>query len=192
MTINQAQFAKVVEAAKAKTNDRRWPNAIDKSAAGILGGAWIITELAEGIMVTTESGETYRANGVCQCKAFDNGQACKHRAAARLIALYNDNGNTLLPLSRADESDESDKSDFEVGICRTGKTQIAVSRLSAAWRLLSDQALRRWGKDCFVYIQQSCQTVSPCGDCVTSVIIARVRTRTAARFPIQVSMRRLL
>ena len=38
MTINQAQFAKVVEAAKAKTNDWRWPNAIDKSAAGILGG----------------------------------------------------------------------------------------------------------------------------------------------------------
>src|SRR5262249_10564136 len=35
--------------------------------------------------------------------------------------------------------------------------------------LLSDQALHRWGKDCFVYIQLSCQTVSQCGDCVTSV-----------------------
>jgi hypothetical protein len=88
MNINQAKFNEVAEAAKAKTNDKRWRAAIDKAVAGIVSG-WIVTELAHGIMVTTEAG-TYLANGSCQCKAFAHGQPCKHRALARLIDLYNE------------------------------------------------------------------------------------------------------
>src|SRR5688572_31325723 len=61
--------------ATAKTNDRRWINAIDKAVAGVESGWWIITELAHSVAVTTECGNTYFANAdTCQCKAFENGQ----------------------------------------------------------------------------------------------------------------------
>ena len=74
--------------ATAKTNDRRWINAIDKAVAGVESGWWIITELAHSVAVTTECGNTYFANAdTCQCKAFENGQPCKHRALARLIEI---------------------------------------------------------------------------------------------------------
>jgi hypothetical protein len=85
---NGAKLAAVVEIAKSKTSDRRWLNAIDRAAAALISNSWIVTELADSIAVTTESGQTYFANGACQCKAFELGQACKHRAAARLIELY--------------------------------------------------------------------------------------------------------
>ena len=89
MQINKAKFEAVVKEAKAKTNDRRWLNAIARAAEALISGAWIVTELADSIAVTTESGRTYFANGACQCKAFELGQPCKHRAAARLIEMYN-------------------------------------------------------------------------------------------------------
>lgn len=88
MDINQVKFAKVVEVAKAKAaGHARWIAAIEKAVAGLAAG-WIVTELADGIMVTTESGLTYHANGACQCEAFRRNQPCKHRALARLIELY--------------------------------------------------------------------------------------------------------
>lgn len=88
MEINKAKLEAIVKTAKAKTSDRRWLNAITRAVEGLTSGAWIVTELSNAIAVTTESGETYFANGVCQCKAFELGQPCKHRAAARLIELY--------------------------------------------------------------------------------------------------------
>jgi hypothetical protein len=90
MTINQAQFAAVAEIAKAKTADRRWLSAIDKAVAGVVSGWWIVTELANCVAITTETGKTYFSNGVCQCEAYRQGQPCKHRALARLIDLYNE------------------------------------------------------------------------------------------------------
>jgi hypothetical protein len=88
MTLNETTLKAIANEAKTRTDSKRWHAAIDKAVSGLLGG-WIVTELFDGIMVTTENG-TYHANGVCQCKAFDNGTACKHRAAARLIAIYNE------------------------------------------------------------------------------------------------------
>jgi hypothetical protein len=70
MQINRAKFDRVVKEAKAKTTDRRWMNAIEKVADAIINDKWIITELQHCIVVTTESGKTYRANGHCQCEAF--------------------------------------------------------------------------------------------------------------------------
>ena len=91
MQINQVQFAQVVETAKTKAaNNPRWIAAIEKVADAIINGKWIVTELADGCLITTEKGTTYKANGVCSCRAFEFGQACRHRAAARLIALYNE------------------------------------------------------------------------------------------------------
>jgi hypothetical protein len=92
MQLNPAQFATIAEIAKAKTTDRRWLSAIDKAVAGVVSGWWIVTELANCVAITTETGKTYFSNGVCQCRAFELGQPCKHRALARLIDLYNERG----------------------------------------------------------------------------------------------------
>jgi hypothetical protein len=86
---NKAQFEKVVADAKAKAGgNKRWIAAIDKAADALLNGKWIVTELQRYYVFTTESGKTYRANGVCQCEAFFRDQPCKHRAGARLLDLY--------------------------------------------------------------------------------------------------------
>lgn len=89
MKLNQSQLNQVAAEAKSKMTDRRWITAIDRAVEG-LGGKWIVTELTYSVAITTESGQTYFANGKCQCKAFENGMPCKHRAAARLIELYNE------------------------------------------------------------------------------------------------------
>ncbi|HEY6403613.1 MAG TPA: SWIM zinc finger family protein, partial [Blastocatellia bacterium] len=96
------KIKKAAEIAKSKTNDRRWINAIDKAVAGVESGWWIITELAHGVAVTTECGNTYFANGSCQCKAFQNGQPCKHRALARLVEIASELKEETAPaVSRA-------------------------------------------------------------------------------------------
>jgi len=65
MTFNQTTFEAVVNEAKTKAaGNQRWLNAINKAVEGLLG-AWIVTELVDGPMVTTETGETYHANGHC-------------------------------------------------------------------------------------------------------------------------------
>lgn len=58
MQINQAKFNKVVEPAKAKTNDQRWLNAIDKASVVILNGKWTITELMDSCLITMAFGKT--------------------------------------------------------------------------------------------------------------------------------------
>jgi hypothetical protein len=102
MTLNQIKQA--AEIAKSRTSDKRWLAAIDKAVAGFEN--WIVTELATCIAVTTESGETYFANGVCQCKAYTHGgkAACKHRALYRLIQIAHEIGETATPaVSPTDE-----------------------------------------------------------------------------------------
>jgi hypothetical protein len=86
--INIQKFNSIVEAAKSKTSDPKWIRAIEKAAAAILSGEMIVTTLAHGALVTTANG-TYAANGHCNCEAARNGHTqCKHRAAARLMDLY--------------------------------------------------------------------------------------------------------
>jgi hypothetical protein len=93
MTFNQDQLTQVAKEAKAKTSDRHWLKAIDNAVAGIISGWWIITELYNCVAITTETGQTYFANGRCQCEAYKNGQPCKHRSLYRLIQLYNERVN---------------------------------------------------------------------------------------------------
>jgi hypothetical protein len=88
MTLQQIKQA--AEIAKSRTSDKRWLSAIDKAVAGFESGNWIVTELATSIAVTTESGKTYFANGVCQCEAYNRSTACKHRALYRLIQIANE------------------------------------------------------------------------------------------------------
>jgi hypothetical protein len=86
--LDTLRFALIVAAAKSKTNDVKWLRAIDRASTGILSGELIVTTLAQGALVTSPNG-SYLANGSCGCKAFQNGhKECKHRAAARLVELY--------------------------------------------------------------------------------------------------------
>lgn len=69
-------------------NHRRWVAAISRAVAGLLNG-WIVTELRDGAIVTTESGHPYRVIGArCNCAAGQMDRPCKHRSAVRLLALY--------------------------------------------------------------------------------------------------------
>jgi hypothetical protein len=86
MTINQAQFNAIVEAAKtAASAHPEWLRAIEKAAAAILSGEMIVTTLAHGALVTTPGG-TYHANGACDCPART--RHCYHRAGARIWLRY--------------------------------------------------------------------------------------------------------
>jgi len=96
--INTEKFNSIVEAAKAKTNDPKWLRAIEKAAAAILSGEIIVTTLAHGALVTTANG-TYAANGHCNCEAARRGHTqCKHRAAARLMDIY-ETANQAVPFA---------------------------------------------------------------------------------------------
>ena len=87
--INTEKFNSIVEGAKAKAaGDAKWIRAIEKAAKAILSGEIIVTTLAHGALVTTVNG-TYAANGHCNCEAARRGHTqCYHRAAARLMDLY--------------------------------------------------------------------------------------------------------
>src|SRR5262245_37513424 len=86
--INTEKFNQVVSDAKAKTSDPRWLRAIERAAAAIISGEMIVTTLTDGALVTTANG-TYAANGHCNCEAARKGHTqCKHRAAARLMDIY--------------------------------------------------------------------------------------------------------
>jgi hypothetical protein len=119
MDFNKAQFNKVVETAKAKVaGNKRWIAAIDKAADALLSGKWIVTELRDCYLITTESGKTYRANGVCQCEAFSHDQPCKHRAGARLLALYREAEAAKPATPRAVRTVETDRTGVKLQVFR--------------------------------------------------------------------------
>lgn len=71
-------------------NGKRWINAIGKATAEIETNPFMTYEVESHslLMMSETSNEVYRANGTCQCKAFAQGFPCRHRAAARLVAIY--------------------------------------------------------------------------------------------------------
>ena len=96
---NTNKFGKVTAAAIAKVEltvtdaqtKKRWINAIAKAVIEIEeNGAFMNYDEKDNYLViwSQKSNEVYSANGVCQCKAFERGMACWHRAAARLVRLY--------------------------------------------------------------------------------------------------------
>jgi hypothetical protein len=93
------KFGRVIAGALAKVEltvtdaqtKKRWINAISKAAAQIeLNGDFMNYATMDNHLViwSQDSNEIYTSNGVCQCKAFERGLPCWHRAAARLVHLY--------------------------------------------------------------------------------------------------------
>jgi hypothetical protein len=90
MNIHQDRMLQVIQQAFDRAaGNRRWEMAIARAKQQLESNPYMHFDGAE-LLVLSESGEIYRANGTCQCKAFANHQPCWHRAAARLIQRYNE------------------------------------------------------------------------------------------------------
>jgi hypothetical protein len=95
---NKDKFGKVIADALSKvelTTDaqtkKRWVRAIAKATVEIEENGNFMTWMEEDKSLLIWSQKTdgiYAANGVCQCRAFLQGVACFHRAAARLVRIY--------------------------------------------------------------------------------------------------------
>lgn len=69
-------------------NDPRWLNALNAGYNWLLQQETILFDFDRHELTVpsaTTEGVTYRANGACQCRAFEQHNACWHRAAARLV-----------------------------------------------------------------------------------------------------------
>lgn len=67
-----------------------WINAIGKAARRIETDDVFMTFQPEkdALLIWSPSNEIYEAGTVCQCRAFQCGQPCWHRAAKRLVERY--------------------------------------------------------------------------------------------------------
>jgi hypothetical protein len=88
MTVNIVKFEQVISEAKAKAaSSPAWIRAIERAAEMILDNAYM--DYSDGeLLILSDSGNIYRANGICQCAAFKRNRPCKHRALARLVQRY--------------------------------------------------------------------------------------------------------
>lgn len=92
MNVNQTRMNAVVKEAFGKVNgNRRWEMAIVKAAQQIELNPYLHFD-GDALLILSPSNEIYRANGVCQCAAFNQPkpQPCWHRAAARLVKRYHE------------------------------------------------------------------------------------------------------
>ena len=87
--INETKLNTVVETALAKVKgNTRWTNAIVRAEKLLTSGNPYLHFDGERLLVLSDSGQIYQSNGVCQCESFKAGNACKHRAAFKLLRNY--------------------------------------------------------------------------------------------------------
>ena len=90
LNLNPTTLAAVVDQAMIDAaNHPRWLRAIDRAVVELVSNPWI-ERGDHGLIIASTSGNVYSANGVCQCKAYEHGNACWHRAAARLVRLHDE------------------------------------------------------------------------------------------------------
>ena len=103
---NKDRFGKVIADALSKVEltvtdaqtKKRWINAIAKAAVEIEENGVFMTWMEDDkslLIWSQKSNHIYTSNGVCQCRAFEQGSPCFHRAAARLVRLYLETENAL-------------------------------------------------------------------------------------------------
>ena len=96
MIINEAVFQKVVERALERVQgNKQWTNAVRRGAELIQSNRCLQMADDGTLLILSDSGHNYAVNGVCRteqglCPAFANHKPCKHRAAYRLLQLYNE------------------------------------------------------------------------------------------------------
>lgn len=88
INLDETKLTAVVEAALVATQgNRRWANAIRKAADELTSNPYMHWT-GDALLMLSDSGHIYTANGTCQCKAYQANQPCRHRAAARLVKRY--------------------------------------------------------------------------------------------------------
>jgi len=121
MTLDTAKLNAAAEVAKAKTANKRWINAINAAVKGLTSGKWIVTELTNCLVITTETSEkTYRVTEkICQCESFFHDQPCRHRAAVHLLQMMETADKTVSrPAPRIVRSVESDRTGVKFAVVR--------------------------------------------------------------------------
>ena len=91
MNINILKFKETAEAAKA-TAPADWAFKIVNAVEEILRNPFI-HDTGHGLLILSDSGNIYLANGTCQCKAHQFKQVCWHRVCARLVELHKERGH---------------------------------------------------------------------------------------------------
>jgi hypothetical protein len=93
--INAARLAEVTQAAFNATTGakdaRRWQQALVRARQIIESNPYV--ELTgDGLLMLSDSNVIYEriTDRYCPCRAFQQGQPCKHRAAFRLLQRYNE------------------------------------------------------------------------------------------------------
>lgn len=90
MNIDENRIQRVAQEAFDKVaNSRRWQTAIVRAKIELETNPYMHYD-GKALLVLSPSGEIYMANGTCQCKAFQAGYPCWHRAASRLVQRYNE------------------------------------------------------------------------------------------------------
>lgn len=93
MNVDADRMQAVIQEAFDKVgNNRRWQTAIVKAKHQLETNPYIHFDGAS-LLILSDSNEIYHANGTCQCKAYQNGNPCWHRAAARLVERYMEGAN---------------------------------------------------------------------------------------------------
>ena len=95
-------LSKVELTVKDAQTKKRWINAISKAAAEIENNGVFMTwqDDEQSLLIWSQkSNHIYSANGVCQCRAFEQNAPCFHRAAARLVRLYIEAENNPAPVN---------------------------------------------------------------------------------------------
>lgn len=88
LNIDQSRMQQVIQEAFDKVSgSRKWETAIAKAKQQIEENPYLHFD-GRALLILSPSGEIYSANGSCQCKAYEKGQPCWHRAAARLVERY--------------------------------------------------------------------------------------------------------
>lgn len=88
LTLDPTLLAAIASQAKAKAAQHpRWLVAIDRALVELDTNPYIAWQDGH-LLILSESGAIYAANGTCQCKAYAFKNPCWHRAAARLVRLY--------------------------------------------------------------------------------------------------------
>jgi hypothetical protein len=76
------------DACSGKKDADRWQRAIAKAQQQLESNPYIHLE-SDGLFILSDSLTIYKANGVCQCRAWERGKyPCWHRAAYRLARRY--------------------------------------------------------------------------------------------------------
>jgi hypothetical protein len=94
--VNETVFQQIVnKALETVQGNERWTNAIKRGAELIQRNRCLPMEDDGTLLILSESGHNYAVNGACRteqglCPAFANHKPCKHRAAYRLLQLYNE------------------------------------------------------------------------------------------------------